>query len=90
MWERSPLKHAQNIETPLLICHSEHDLRCPMEQAEQLYFALKWQGKPVELLRHPRSNHDLTRTGPPTLRVDRFRHIARFLQAHLTAAISTG
>lgn len=85
MWERSPLKHAQNIETPMLICHSEHDLRCPMEQAEQLYLALKWLGKPAELLRHPRSNHDLTRTGPPTLRVDRFKHIARFLNEHVPA-----
>ncbi|MFS8581401.1 MAG: S9 family peptidase [Limnochordales bacterium] len=85
LWERSPLKHAQNIETPVLICHSEHDLRCPMEQAEQLYLALKWLGKPAELLRHPRSNHDLTRTGPPPLRVDRFRHIRRFLQQHVPA-----
>lgn len=85
MWERSPLKHAQNIETPILICHSEHDLRCPMEQAEQFYLALKWLDKPAELLRHPRSNHDLTRTGPPTLRVDRFKHIARFLSEHVPA-----
>lgn len=85
MWERSPLKHVQNVETPILICHSENDLRCPMEQAEQLYLALKWLGKPAELLRHPRSNHDLTRTGPPTLRVDRFRHIARFLNEHVPA-----
>lgn len=84
MWERSPLKHAQKVVTPLLICHSEHDLRCPMEQAEQFYLALKWEGKTVELLRHPRSNHDLTRTGPPTLRVDRFHHIARFLAEHVS------
>lgn len=84
LWERSPLKHAQNVVTPLLICHSEYDLRCPMEQAEQFYLALKWEGKTVELLRHPRSNHDLTRTGPPTLRVDRFHHIARFLAEHVT------
>lgn len=89
MWERSPLKHARNVETPLLLCHSEHDLRCPMEQAEQFYLALKWEGKVAELLRHPRSNHDLTRTGPPTLRVDRFGHIARFLNEHVAAAPAT-
>lgn len=84
LWERSPLKHANDVVTPLLICHSEYDLRCPMEQAEQFYLALKWQGKTAELLRHPRSNHDLTRVGPPTLRVDRFHHIARFLAEHVT------
>lgn len=83
MWERSPLKHVEKVETPILICHSENDLRCPMEQAEQLYLALKWLGKHAELLRHPRSNHDLTRSGPPTLRVDRFKHIERFLKEHV-------
>lgn len=83
MWERSPLKHAEKVQTPILICHSENDLRCPMEQAEQFYLALKWLGKHAELLRHPRSNHDLTRSGPPTLRVDRFQHIERFLKEHV-------
>ena len=39
--ERSPLSYAKDIRTPLLIVHSESDLRCPMEQAEQLYVALK-------------------------------------------------
>ena len=36
---RSPTP--SDITTPLLIIHSENDLRCPIEQAEQLFVALK-------------------------------------------------
>src|SRR5207237_2498735 len=39
--ERSPLTYAKDIVTPLLIIHSEEDLRCPIEQGEQLFVALK-------------------------------------------------
>lgn len=41
LWDRSPLKYAANVETPLLILHGERDDRCPIEQAEQLFIALK-------------------------------------------------
>lgn len=32
LWDRSPLKYAENVETPLLILHGERDDRCPIEQ----------------------------------------------------------
>src|SRR5205807_5696630 len=32
----SPATYAQDMRTPLLILHSENDLRCPIEQGEQL------------------------------------------------------
>ncbi len=41
LWNHSPLRLAENVKTPLLILHSEQDYRCPIEQAEQLYVALK-------------------------------------------------
>ncbi|MCG0238860.1 MAG: S9 family peptidase [Firmicutes bacterium] len=90
LWDRSPLKYAPAIRTPLLICHSEHDLRCPMEQAEQLYLALKMLGREVELVRHPRSNHELTRSGPPVLRVDRFHHILRWFRKYMPPGPAAG
>jgi hypothetical protein len=43
--DHSPLTYAKEIETPLLIIHSENDLRCLMEQAEQLFIALKNSAK---------------------------------------------
>ena len=76
LWKISPLAYVRNVKTPLSIMHSEFDYRCPIEQAEQFYMAIKFYGQaPVEFVRHPRSNHDLTRQGPPVLRVDRFRKI---------------
>ncbi|HWI63220.1 MAG TPA: S9 family peptidase, partial [Symbiobacteriaceae bacterium] len=79
LWNISPLKYVGNVKTPISMMHSEFDFRCPIEQAEQFYMAIKfYKQAPVELVRHPRSNHDLTRQGPPTLRVDRFHKMLKW------------
>ncbi|MGD6801536.1 S9 family peptidase [Rossellomorea vietnamensis] len=75
LWKHSPLAYAKNINTPLLILHSEKDYRCPIEQAEQLYIAVKRQGKETEMVRFPESNHNLSRNGKPNLRVARLNYI---------------
>ena len=49
--DHAPLTYAKDITTPLLIMHAEDDLRCPIEQAEQLYIALKKQRKDVMFVR---------------------------------------
>jgi acylaminoacyl-peptidase len=72
-WRQSPLKAVKNIRTPLLIVHSEQDLRCPISQAEELYVALKTMRRPVEFVRFPEENHDLSRAGRPDRRVARLR-----------------
>ena len=64
-WDRSPLKYARNVKTPILILHSENDHRVPLEQAEQWFRALKHFGAPAEFVIFPRENHNLTRTGEP-------------------------
>ena len=71
--ERSPLSYARDIHTPLLIMHSESDLRCPMEQAEQLYVALKKLKRTVRFVRFPDEDHELSRSGRPRHRLARFR-----------------
>jgi dipeptidyl aminopeptidase/acylaminoacyl peptidase len=71
----SPLTYAGQIETPLLILHSENDLRCPIEQGEQLYIALKLRNKPVEFWRFPEDNHEMSRSGKPLNRLKRFEVI---------------
>lgn len=53
LWKHSPLAYVENVETPLLILHSEKDYRCPIEQAEQLFIALKRLGKRAKLIRFP-------------------------------------
>jgi acylaminoacyl-peptidase len=81
---QSPLSLAAKVNTPLLIIHSEGDLRCPIEQAEQLFAALKVQGKTVEFIRYPReATHGLSRSGPPDLRIDRLKRIHGWFERYL-------
>jgi dipeptidyl aminopeptidase/acylaminoacyl peptidase len=81
----SPLTYADAMDTPLLIIHSEGDRRCPIEQAEQLFSALKRAEKPdVVFLRYgAESNHNLSRGGPPDLRIDRQRRIHAWFEKYL-------
>ncbi|HEY6379166.1 MAG TPA: S9 family peptidase [Candidatus Dormibacteraeota bacterium] len=80
---QSPMTYVKNISTPMLILHSEDDLRCPIEQAEQLYVALKLLGREVEFVRFPGESHELSRSGAPAHRVERFRIILDWFDRHL-------
>jgi dipeptidyl aminopeptidase/acylaminoacyl peptidase len=79
----SPLTYAKKIKTPLLIIHSEQDLRCGMEQAEQLFVTLKLMKKTVELVRFPEEPHGLSRHGRPDRRVARLEWIVRWFDRYL-------
>ncbi len=83
LWHHSPLKYAANVETPLLILHSERDFRCPIEQAEQFYITLKRMGKEVGFVRFPESDHNLSRTGIPSLRLERLEQITGWFAKYL-------
>ncbi|MTD31655.1 S9 family peptidase [Planomicrobium sp. YIM 101495] len=83
LWEHSPLKYAKNVETPLLILHGENDLRCPIEQAEQLYITLKSMGKETEFIRFPQADHNLSRTGKPNLRFARLEGIVDWMEKYV-------
>jgi len=80
----SPSHYAENITTPLLILHSENDLRCPVGHAEDLFAILRLLKREVELVRFPAESHELTRSGSPMHRVMRFEVIldwfARYLE----------
>ena len=67
----SPITYVRDIDTPLLIIHSEDDLRCPITQAEELFVALRTLGKDVEFVRFPAEGHELSRSGSPVHRVQR-------------------
>ena len=80
---QSPLTHAGRISMPTLIIHSEQDWRCPVEQAQRLYVALKRQGVPTELLLFPGEGHELSRSGLPSHRLARFEAILDWWSRHL-------
>jgi dipeptidyl aminopeptidase/acylaminoacyl peptidase len=75
LWEASPVRWAHRIATPSLVLHSDADLRCPIEQGEQLYSILIDQGVESELLRFPGESHELSRGGRPLHRRERFEAI---------------
>jgi dipeptidyl aminopeptidase/acylaminoacyl peptidase len=81
----SPISYVQNMKTPLLIIHSEQDLRCPIEQAEQLFTSLKWLGREVQFVRFEGQSHGLSRGGHPKLRLERLRHIKNWFAKYLKA-----
>jgi dipeptidyl aminopeptidase/acylaminoacyl peptidase len=84
--ERSPLTYAPKMRTPLLLIHNEGDLRCPMEQAEQLFVRLRRLGKvETELIRFPEESHGLSRSGRPDRRVERLERIAGWFDRFLTS-----
>jgi dipeptidyl aminopeptidase/acylaminoacyl peptidase len=81
--ERSPITYVNNINTPLLIIHSEEDYRCPIEQGEQLFTALKWLRREVVFVRFPNENHELSRSGQPRHRAERLEHIVNWFKKYI-------
>ena len=80
----SPLSLAGYVTTPLLLIHSDGDLRCPISQAEDLFAALRLQRKTVEFVRYPaETSHGMSRNGPPTLRLDRLERNLEWLKRYL-------
>jgi dipeptidyl aminopeptidase/acylaminoacyl peptidase len=67
----SPIESVRNIHTPMLLIHSENDLRCPISQAEELFVALRLLGRDVTFYRFPGEGHELSRSGSPLHRVQR-------------------
>ncbi|PZS30616.1 MAG: peptidase S9 [Pseudonocardiales bacterium] len=80
---QSPLTYADSIDTPLLIIHSEHDWRCPVEQAQRLYVELRRRDAVVEMLLFPGEGHELSRSGLPSHRVARFDAILDWFDRYL-------
>jgi len=79
----SPSKYAANITTPLLILHSEDDLRCPLGHAEDLFAILRVLKRDVELVIFPAESHNLSRTGSPAHREMRFEAILDWFERTL-------
>ncbi|MGB8859135.1 MAG: S9 family peptidase [Ilumatobacteraceae bacterium] len=82
----SPIRFVRDITCPVLIIHSENDLRCPINQAEELFVAMRLLGKDVTFYRFPGESHELSRSGSPIHRRQRAEIILDFFAKHLNPA----
>ncbi|KQC12434.1 MAG: hypothetical protein APR63_11045 [Desulfuromonas sp. SDB] len=82
-WNQSPLKYIENAKTPTLIIHSENDLRCSIEQGEQIFVALKKLGVDTVMIRYPEESHGLSRGGRTDRRIDRLRNMLEWFDKYL-------
>ncbi len=80
---RSPLTYAPEVRTPVLLMHGEEDYRCPIEQAEQFFVALKRQGKAVEFVRFPESSHGFRRSGHPAMHVEYLHRMVSWFEQYV-------
>ena len=79
----SPITYASNVQTPVLLLHGEDDLRCPIEQSEQYFVALKRLGKTVEFVRFPNSTHRFRKMGHPSMIVEYYRLLLGWLDRYI-------
>jgi dipeptidyl aminopeptidase/acylaminoacyl peptidase len=81
----SPVHTAEKIVTPTLVLHSQQDWRCPVGQGEEFFVALRRAGVETEMVQFPNEGHELSRSGAPKHRVERFEVLldwhGRFLRA---------
>ena len=80
---QSPLTYVDDIKIPMLIIHSEQDWRCPIEQGQRLYVALRQRGVPAEMLVFPGEGHELSRGGLPSHRIARFDAILEWFGRYI-------
>jgi len=86
-WEHSPIAYIANARTPTLVIHNENDMRCPIEQGEQVYVALKKQGVATEMVRFPDEFHGLSRTGRTDRRIVRLNSIVGWFEMYLNKKV---
>lgn len=58
----SPINKVDRIKAPLLLIHGENDPRVPVNEAEQIYEAIKSRGGVVEFLKFEDEGHSLSRS----------------------------
>jgi dipeptidyl aminopeptidase/acylaminoacyl peptidase len=85
--KQSPIMYAAEVTTPTLFIHGEADLRVPIEQAEQMYLALKKRRIPAMFIRYPDSYHG---GWTPWNTVHRYHHELNWWEKYLSIKTSSG
>jgi len=80
LWSQSPMKYIGNAQTPTMVIHSEQDMRCSLEQSEQIFVALQYLGIDSEFIVYPDEPHGITRTDR---KIDKLNHMLRWFDKYL-------
>jgi dipeptidyl aminopeptidase/acylaminoacyl peptidase len=70
LWERSAIRLANRVKTPVMLAHGDNDMLVNPAEIEQFYIALKDVGVETIMLRYPREGHGMRETG----------HVADFIE----------
>jgi dipeptidyl aminopeptidase/acylaminoacyl peptidase len=79
LWERSALRYADRVKTPVLFIHGANDNDVPTEQAQEYYIALKDAGVETVMVLYPREGHGLAET---THNVDKLKRSLAWYDKH--------
>lgn len=83
LWEHSPMKYADQVNTPTLFIHSEEDYRCWLPEGLQMFTSLKYHGVESRLCMFKGENHELSRSGKPKNRIKRLEEITNWFDKYL-------
>ncbi len=83
LWDRSPLKHIKNVQTPLLLLHGEIDYEVPLGQSEEFHRALAKCGKKSKLIFYRGEGHGWRPSLRPNNKLDLFRNMLQWFDEHL-------
>lgn len=78
--DRSPIAHADQVTTPTLILHGEHDQRVPIWQGYEFHNALKRRGIPTQMVVYPHTGHV---PSEPELLLDVMERILAWMEQNL-------
>lgn len=81
----SAAAYAENIDIPFLILHGMNDMRTPVEQAHQLFSAVKecHPDLPVKMILYPGMNHEFPMSGPMDLRIHHYNAMIQWFEKYL-------
>ncbi len=82
-WKHSPIAYANKIKTPTLLMQGNQDVRCPITQADELFYSLQHYGCKAELIHLERCNHGEQLRGRISLRRYRMSAMRDWFDQHI-------
>jgi dipeptidyl aminopeptidase/acylaminoacyl peptidase len=79
--KHSPISFAANFKTPTMVITGEADLRTPMAESEELYFALKVRKVDAVLVRIPDEPHGIL-GAHPSHRIAKMEHLLGWIERY--------